>query len=112
MTIKRPATGWHIMGVTTHPGIVLNEDFLKPLGISANHLALRRRMPSTRIGQILHGRRSVSADTALRLARYFGTSAEFWLNLQAAYDLSTARLELDSTIRRDVEPLKLEATRA
>ena len=66
-------------------------------------------MPATRVGEILHGRRSVSTDTALRLARFFGTSAEFWLNLQAAHDLSKARLELESAIERDIEPLKLEA---
>jgi addiction module HigA family antidote len=112
MTIKRPAAGWRIQGVTNHPGIILNEDFLKPMGISANHLALRTRMPPTRVGQILHGRRSVSTDTALRLARYFGTSAEFWLNLQAAYDLSKARLELDRAIQRDIEPLRLETMNA
>ncbi len=82
------------------------------MGISANHLALRTRMPPTRVGQILHGRRAVSTDTALRLARYFGTSAEFWLNLQAAHDLSKARLELDTEIQRDVEPLTVEALRA
>jgi addiction module HigA family antidote len=79
------------------------------MGISANQLALRTRMPATRVGEILHGRRGISADTALRLARYFGTSPEFWLNLQAAHDLSKARLELEKVIERDVEPLKLEA---
>ncbi len=109
MTIMRPAAGWRVARVTTHPGAVLSEDFLKPMGISANHLALRTRMPPTRVGEILHERRGVSPDTALRLARYFGTSAEFWLNLQAAHDLSKARLELESTIERDVEPLQLEA---
>jgi addiction module HigA family antidote len=88
---------------------VLREDFLIAMGISANHLALRTRMPATRVGEILHGRRSVSTDTALRLARFFGTSAEFWLNLQAAHDLSKARLEFERTIERDVEPLKPEA---
>jgi addiction module HigA family antidote len=92
--------------------MVLREDFLVPMGISANHLALRTRMPATRVGEILHGRRGISADTALRLARYFGTSAEFWLNLQAAHDLSRARQELERTIERDVEPLKLEAVGA
>jgi addiction module HigA family antidote len=112
MTIKRPKGGWRVERVTTHPGVVLREDFLIAMGISANHLALRTRMPATRVGEILHGRRSVSADTALRLARYFGTSAEFWLNLQAAHDLSKARLELARTIERDVEPMKLEAVGA
>ena len=109
MAISRPKTGWRMERVSTHPGTVLREDFLAPMGISANHLALRTRMPATRVGEILHGRRSVSTDTALRLARFFGTSAEFWLNLQAAHDLSKARLELQRTIARDVEPLKLEA---
>ena len=112
MTIKRPAAGWRIEGITTHPGFVLSEDFLKPMGISANRLALQTRMPPTRVGQILRARRSVSTDTALRLARYFGTSPEFWLNLQAAYDLSKARIELDSAIQRDVEPLKWEGVGA
>ena len=109
MTIRRPVSGWNIEGITTHPGVVLSEDFLVPMGISANHLAMRTRMPATRVGEILHERRGVTTDTALRLARYFGTSAEFWLNLQAAHDLSKARLELGKTIERDVEPLRVEA---
>ena len=109
MTIKRPALGWQITGITTHPGIILKEEFLEPMKISANHLAMKTRVPPTRIGQILRAKRSVTTDTALRLARYFGTSAEFWVNLQAAYDLSKARLETDSIIKRDVEPLVLEA---
>jgi addiction module HigA family antidote len=109
MTIRRPVSGWNIQGIATHPGVVLSEDFLAPMGISANHLAMRTRMPATRVGEILHGRRGVSTDTALRLARFFGTSAEFWLNLQAAYDLSKARTELQKTIERDVEPMKLDA---
>jgi addiction module HigA family antidote len=105
----RPTAGWPIQGVTTHPGTVLREDFLLPLGITAHRLALRTRMPATRIGEILHGRRAVTPDTALRLARCFGTSAEFWLNLQAAHDLSKARRESGKAIQREVEPLDLEA---
>jgi addiction module HigA family antidote len=112
MTITKPATGWRLEHVTTHPGTILREDFMIPLGISANHLALRTRMPATRVGEILHGRRSVSTDTALRLARYFGTSAEFWLNLQAAHDLSKTRLELEGAIERDIEPLQRQAISA
>ena len=112
MIIKRPKTGWRVERVTAHPGMVLREDFLVPMGISANHLALRTRMPATRMGEILHERHGISTDTALRLARYFGTSAEFWLNLQAAHDLSRSRLELERTIERDVKPLKLEAVGA
>src|ERR1017187_607895 len=109
MATTRPATGSRMKRATTHPGVILREEFLIPMGLSANHLALRTRMPATRVGEILHERRGVTTDTALRLARYFGTSAEFWLNLQAAHDLSKARLELGKTIERDVEPLRVEA---
>ena len=71
----------------THPGEVLSEEFLVPLGISRYRLAKDIDVPQTRIGEIIKGRRSISANTALRLARYFGTSAKFWLGLQADYDL-------------------------
>jgi addiction module HigA family antidote len=110
--IKRPAAGWAIEGVTAHPGSVLREDFLGPMGITANQLALRARMPATRVGEILHERRAVSPDTALRLARFFGTSAEFWLNLQAAHDLSKARCQTGKAIQREVEPLDVEVLSA
>ncbi|MBV8134509.1 MAG: HigA family addiction module antidote protein [Deltaproteobacteria bacterium] len=90
----------------THPGEVLREEFIKPLGLSANALALALRVPATRIGDILRSGkpRAVSADTAIRLARYFGTTAEFWLNLQSAYDLSVAIAEHGAAIARDVHP--------
>ena len=103
MTIKRPATGWKLQRVTTHPGEMLREEFLLPLGITQNALAMRIRVPATRIGDIVHGRRAVTPDTALRLARFFGNSPEFWLNLQQMHDLSKARFELSKTIERDVE---------
>lgn len=90
--------------VTTHPGDVLAEEFLKPLGLSVNALAIALRVPATRIGAIVKGERSVSADTALRLARFFGTSPEFWVNLQAMHDLTKARQESGVTIVRDVRP--------
>jgi addiction module HigA family antidote len=90
--------------VTTHPGEVLSEEFLKPLGMSVNALALALRVPATRIGAIVKGERSVTADTALRLARFFGTSAEFWITLQATHDLTKARMESGGTIERDVRP--------
>ena len=90
--------------VTTHPGEMLSEEFLKPLGISVNALALALRVPATRIGAIVKGQRSVTADTALRLARFFGTSAEFWINLQAMHDLTKARMESGGAIERDVRP--------
>ena len=107
MTIKRPETGWPMERVTTHPGEVLLEDFLKPMKISANHLATQTRMPATRIGSIVHGRRSITTETALRLARFFGTSAEMWINLQAAYDLSKARIEMQKRIDQEVQLLSL-----
>jgi addiction module HigA family antidote len=90
--------------VTTHPGEVLGEEFLKPLGLSVNALAIALRVPATRMGAIVKGERAVTADTALRLARFFGTSPEFWVNLQAMYDLTRARQESGSTIERDVQP--------
>ncbi len=74
-----------------HPGEVLREDFLKPLGLTVNKLALDLHVPATRIAEIAHGRRRVTADTALRLARYFKTNPEFWLNLQNFYDLELSR---------------------
>jgi addiction module HigA family antidote len=105
MTIKRPVTGWNTQGTTTHPGEVLGEEFLKPMGISRHKLAMDTHMPATRVGEIVRGRRSVSPDTALRLARYFGTSPEFWLNLQQQYDLSIARAESRVQIEREVPTL-------
>src|SRR5204862_6502637 len=90
--------------VTTHPGEILEEEFLYPLEMSANALALALRVPATRIGAIIKGERSVTADTALRLARFFGTSPEFWINLQAIHDLTKARLQSGAAIERDVRP--------
>ena len=103
MNLKRPVTGWNLQRVTTHPGEMLREEFLVPMGISQNALAMRIRVPATRIGDIVHGRRGVTPDTALRLARFFGNSPEFWLNLQQMYDLSKARIELSKKIEREVE---------
>jgi len=88
-----------------HPGEILREDFLKPLGLSMNRLALDLRVPVTRIAEIARERRSITPDTALRLARYFNTSARFWLNAQAMYDLEVAQDELQPSIQRDVHPL-------
>jgi addiction module HigA family antidote len=90
--------------VTTHPGEVLSEEFLKPLDMSVNALALALRVPGTRMGAIVKGERSVTADTALRLARFFGTSAEFWINLQAMHDLTKAWMQSGVAIKRDVRP--------
>ncbi len=90
--------------VTTHPGEVLSEEFLVPLGMSVNALALSLRVPATRIGAIVKGERGVTADTALRLARFFRTSPEFWMNLQAMHDLTKARMQSGTAIERDVRP--------
>jgi len=103
MTVKKPTSGWNLRRVSTHPGEMLREEFLIPLGITQNALALKIRVPATRIGDIVHGRRAITPDTALRVARFFGNSPEFWLNLQQMHDLSKARLELNKTIERDVE---------
>lgn len=74
-----------------HPGEILREDFMKPLSLTVNKLALELRVPATRIGEIVHERRRITAETALRLARYFRTNPEFWLNLQNFYDLELSR---------------------
>jgi len=88
-----------------HPGEVLRDDFLVPSNITANRLALDIRVSASRIGEIINGRRSITAETALRLARYFGTTAQFWINLQSHYDLQVAEDESAEAIARDVRPL-------
>jgi antitoxin HigA-1 len=87
-----------------HPGEVLKEDFLIPLGMSANALSKALNVPAPRINEIVRQRRGVSADTALRLARYFGGDARSWLNLQAAYDLRVAELRSARRIKREIAP--------
>ncbi len=81
-----------------HPGEVLQEEFLKPFGISAYQLARDTHVPQTRISEIIHGRRRITADTAIRLSKYFGTSAEFWIGLQTDFDLEESRKEMESEI--------------
>ena len=87
-----------------HPGDVLREDFLKPMGITPNALAIAIRVPASRIAAISKGHRSVSAETAIRLARYFGTTREFWMNLQSYYDLAIAEDQQAAMIEREVLP--------
>lgn len=87
-----------------HPSETIREDYLKPLGMSANRLALELRVPATRMTEIVNGRRGVTADTALRLARYFDTTPKFWLNLQASYDLAIAAEAKADEIARTVNP--------
>ena len=88
-----------------HPGEILQEEFIAPLGLSQNRVALAIRVPARRINEIVLGKRSVTADTALRLGRYFGTSAQFWMNLQGRYDLDVAQDALGEQLDRDVVPL-------
>jgi len=89
-----------------HPGEVLLLDFLEPLGLTQYRLAKSLSVPPRRINEIVHGKRAVSADTALRLARFFGTSERFWLNLQTAYDLDVERDRLGARLPREVQVLK------
>ncbi len=107
--IKRPGSGWNIRRPPVHPGEMLREEFLKPLKLSANRWAMDLRVPVTRISEIVNERRGITADTALRLERYFGTSAGFWLNLQKKFDLLTARQAIGKQIARDVQPRSNEA---
>lgn len=93
-----------------HPGEILREEVLKPLDISANRLAQALQVPTNRISEILAGRRALTADTALRLAQYLGTSAEFWLGLQTEFDLDTARLNAAKRIAREVVPRRRHAS--
>jgi addiction module HigA family antidote len=87
-----------------HPGETLWEDFMQPFGLSANRLALELHVPVTRVNDIVRGKRSITADTALRLSRYFGTSPQFWMNLQANYDLEVAQDARGSQIAERVRP--------
>lgn len=92
-----------------HPGEILREEFMVPLGLSAHALAMALRVPAPRINDIVRERRAVTADTALRLARYFGTSAEFWLGLQSDYDMKIAIAEHGARIDQDVAPMEQAA---
>ena len=87
-----------------HPGEILLEEFLTPLGVSQYRLAKAVNVPARRINEIVHGQRRITADTALRLSRYFGTSERFWLNLQARYDLETEKDRLGASLD-DIRPL-------
>jgi len=89
-----------------HPGEVLLEDFMKPLGLTQYRVAKDIGVAPLRISQIVRGKRSVSADTALRLARYFGTSPDVWLNLQAAHDLEVAQRRIGKRVEREVKVLQ------
>ena len=92
-----------------HPGTVLLEDFLKPMGLSQYRLAKAISVPAQRIHDLVHGRRALTADTALRLARFFGMEAQFWMNLQARYDLDCAEDALAGRLDSEVVPLSRDA---
>ncbi len=92
-----------------HPGEVLLEDYIKPMGMSVRALSLALRVPYSRLREIVDGNRGISADTALRLERYFGSEAQGWLNLQAAYDLRVAEKLNAKAIQRDIAPYSMIA---
>jgi addiction module HigA family antidote len=96
MTIKPP-----------HPGETIKVDYLVPLGMSVNQLSKALGVGAARLNEIVRGERGITADTALRLARYFGTSAEFWLNLQSLYDLRVAERKTRGKIERQITPLQV-----
>lgn len=88
-----------------HPGEIIRSEFLEPLGITQYRLAIDLHIPHSRVTAIIHGRRSITPDTALRLSRYFGTSAEFWIGLQNEYDLRKIRASTGAAITAEVQPL-------
>ena len=92
-----------------HPGEILMEEFLKPLSISQYRLAKDIRVPARRINEIVHGKRSITADTALRLSRYFNLSERFWLNLQSRYDLEMEKDKFRGRIESEVKVLELQS---
>ncbi|MCB8938994.1 MAG: HigA family addiction module antidote protein [Ardenticatenaceae bacterium] len=95
-----------------HPGEILLEDFLEPLGISQYRLAKEMNVYPRKINEIVHGKRSITADTALRLSRFFGTTAELWMNLQALYDLEKARDMLEEQVVEEVTPFVWDTANA
>jgi len=110
--LVRPQQGWDYRRVTTSPGEMLVEEFLKPLALSQNQLALSTSLPMSRINAIIHGKRAITAETALKFACFFNNSPEFWMNLQTMHDLSKAKLRLAETLAKEVRqytPDKLSA---
>ncbi|HEX4037660.1 MAG TPA: HigA family addiction module antitoxin [Acidobacteriaceae bacterium] len=95
--------------IPIHPGEFLREDFMKPMGLSANALALALRVPVTRVSEIVRERRGITVETAMRLGQYFGTTTDFWLNLQKSWELAVAQKKLLPRIRREVRPAPQDA---
>jgi len=102
MSIARPVSGWNVTRTPVHPGEMLREEFMNPLGISISGLALELHVPVNRISDLVNERRGITADTALRLSRHFGTSADFWMNLQKDYDLILTRQKSLKIIEKQV----------
>jgi antitoxin HigA-1 len=94
-----------------HPGEILREEFMVPLGLSMNRVGIDLRVPVTRIADIVNEKRGITADTALRFARYFKNSPTFWMNLQTRYDLEVAEDEIAYKVQRDVRPLEAASSR-
>ena len=92
-----------------HPGEILREEYLEPLGMSMNALAIALRIPVSRVKAIVDGERSITADTALRLARYFDTTPDYWINLQSGYDVRSASKESWRSIEREIIPMAVTA---
>jgi addiction module HigA family antidote len=90
--------------IAIHPGEILREEFIKPMGISQYRLAKSHNLPPRRINEIVHKKRAISVDTALRLARFFNTPAEFWVQLQARYDLERQKARLGKRLAKEIEP--------
>jgi len=113
MTLKSPTTTKRARMprkiAPVHPGEVLREDVLRPLGMSVNKLALSLGVPAQRMGEVVNGRRAITPDTALRLARFLRTTPEFWIRLQARYELEVARDKLSAEIERTVRPYEATA---
>ena len=103
MSVPQPEGGWHVTAFT-HPGEMLLEEFMKPMGLSANRLADALKVPVSRLQDIIHQRRGVTADTACRLALYFGNTAEFWISLQTNHELAEARKKLKA-ISKQIKPM-------
>src|ERR1700676_2009533 len=96
---------------SVHPGEILREEFMVPLGLSMNRVAMDLRVPVTRISDIVNEKRAITADTALRFARYFRNAPAFWMNLQTRYDLEVAEDKIAEKVARDVRPLEARAVR-
>ncbi len=92
-----------------HPGEILREEYLVPLGLSANALSIQLRVPAPRINEVVRERRGITTDTALRLARYFNTTAQYWLNLQTSFDLKQTEIQVGKKIEHEIHPMQVAA---